>query len=241
LHVQRPLLEAIKKDRAIKRNSTKTNADVLKEMTLLLPTIESHLKESFVEKSSNWLLFKDLWLQNELGHLRANEQYRNYTRGSIIMSLDWGTSNIGTEIRYPHPGVVLYDQKEDWIIAAPITGAKLHPKTKNPIAHAPFEVLAPKQNKKPKDENEYWFRKHSVIQVDQIQRISKYRAVNKNSYKVRANLLGEIDNLILEYYIPGKQQLLDNLKGVIVQKDADLEAAQKEIQRLKAEIESLKK
>jgi PemK-like, MazF-like toxin of type II toxin-antitoxin system len=241
LHIQRNLLDGLRKDRQIKRNPVRDNTDVMGEIDTLIPVIENHLKQGKVEKASNWMLFKDLWLQNELGHLRRSTSYRNYTRGSIIMSLDWGTSNIGTEIRYPHPGVVLYDKGEDWIIAAPITGAKIDRSTNKPVAHPPFEVLAPKQNKKPKDPNEYWFVKHSVIQVDQIQRISKYRAVNKNSYKIRKNLINEIDNLILEYYLPGKHQLVEMLKEVINEKDRELEEAKSEIESLKIELESLRK
>jgi hypothetical protein len=239
VHVDRELLDRLRKDLTVKKELSQSNDDITAEITKLLPKIEDHVTQSKVEKASNWMLFKDLWLQNESGHLKTSTRYRNYTRGSIIMSVDWGTSNIGTEIRYPHPGVVIYDQDEDWIIAAPITAAKIDRQTGKPVAHPPFEVLAFKQNNRPADQHEYWFRKHSVIQVDQMKRISKYRAVNKNSYRLRANLLNQIDNLILEYYIPGKHILMENLKSELITKNEENKSAQTEIERLKAEIKAL--
>lgn len=239
MHIDRALLDRLRKERDIKRKTTSENADVSGEVTKIVPIIETHVKDSNVEKTSNWMLFKDLWLQNESGSLKKNISYRNYTRGSIVMSIDWGTSNIGTEIRYPHPGVVLYDQGEDWVIVAPITAARINPQTKTPIVHQPFEVLAAKQNVKPTDENEYWFRKDSVIQVDQVQRLSKYRIINKNSYKIRTNLSNEIDNIILEYYIPHKHAFVNNLKALLLEKNEELSKAQVEIERLKSELKAL--
>lgn len=240
MHIDRRLLDALRKDRIKKRQITHQHSNVSDELSKFLPIIESHIKQAKVETSTNWLLFNDIWIQNEYGHLR-NSQYRNYTRGSIIMSLDWGTTNIGTEIRYPHPGVVLYDQDEDWVIAAPITGARIDSNTNQPIPHPPFEVLAFKQNSRPDDANEYWFRKHSVIQVDQIQRISKYRAINKNSYRLRDNLLNQIDNIILQLYIPGKNRLMETLKDELLQKNDELVNALAEIERLRAELSKYEK
>ncbi|HEE9035411.1 TPA: type II toxin-antitoxin system PemK/MazF family toxin [Bacillus cereus] len=240
MHTNRTLLNVLKKDSTIKRNISTGNVDITNEIASFLPIMQKHLEQSNIEKTSNWMLFKDLWLQNETGHLKSSIKYRNYTRGSIIMSIEWGTGNIGTEIRYPHPGVVLYDQGEDWVIAAPITAVKIDKTTKKPTPHLPFEVLALKQNKKPTDPYEYWFSKHSVIQVDQIQRISKYRALNKNSYKLKNNLLNQIDNIILKHYIPGKNQLMENLKELLIEKNTELDNAYKTIEKLTTELEELK-
>lgn len=240
MYVDRQLLERLRKDIAIKRNSAQGNSDISSEIAKIIPLIENHVTQSNVEKASNWMLFQDSWLQNESGNLRASTSYRNYTRGRIIMSIDWGTSNIGTEIRYPHPGVVLYDQDEDWVIAAPITAARINQQTNQPIAVPPFEVLAFKQNNPSSDPNEYWFRKHSVIQVDQIQRISKYRVVNKKSYRIKENLLKQIDNLILEYFIPGKHAQIEKLKETLLGKNEELMVARAEIEKLKLEIEQVK-
>lgn len=238
MHIDRSKLDTLRKDLAKKRLLTQNNIDTSDELNKIISVINAHFKESTIEKSTNWMLYHDLWLQNESSTLQ-NQIYRNYTRGSIIMSLDWGTSNIGTEIRYPHPGVVLFDQGEDWIIAAPITACKLDRVTSSPIPHPQFEVLAMKQNNKPTDSNEYWFRKHSVIQVDQIQRISKYRALNKNSYKIRKNLLNQIDNMILSLYIPEKHKLMETLKEELILKKEDLFSANEEIANLRGQIAEL--
>lgn len=240
LNIDRALLDKLRKDKRIKKTITSKNVDVAGEITKIVPIVENHVKGSNVEKASNWMLFKDLWLQNESGLLKTNITYRNYTRGSIVMSIDWGTSNVGTEIRYPHPGVVLYDQGEDWVIVAPVTAARVNQETKTPIIHKPFEVLGSKQNVKPADENEYWFRKDSVIQVDQIQRLSKYRIINKNSYKIRTNLLNEIDNIILEHYIPRKHTHVNDLKALLLEKNEELRKAHADIARLTSELKLLR-
>ena len=145
MHINRRLLNERRIDTAIKGNPTHQHTDVTGEISKIIPIIESHIVGSNIQKSSNWMLYKDLWMQNESGHLSANARYRNYARGSVIMSIDWGTGNIGTEIRYPHPGVVLLDCNEDWLIAAPITSAKINQATNMPISHPPYEVLAHNQ------------------------------------------------------------------------------------------------
>lgn len=240
VHIDREILDSIRKDGTVKRNLTHSHAQTKAEVHKLIPLITNHIEQSEVEKASNWMLFKDLWLQNESNHLQTTTRYRNYTRGTVVMSFDWGTGNIGTEIRYPHPGVVLYDQEEDWVIVAPITAASIDKKTGQPKAVAPFDVLARKQIKKPSDKKEYWFQKHSVIQVDQIQRLSKYRILNKKGYKLRANLLNQIDNIILEYYLPGKFSHVKTLEAALTQKSKELAAAQAEIKRLEGIISSKK-
>lgn len=237
MHIDRELLDRLRKDPAVKWGVSEGHADTKTEISKMGSALDDHLKKSQVEKASNWMLYKDLWLRNESGHLKRNTTYRNYTRGSIIMSLEWGTGNIGSEIRYPHPGVVLYDQGEDWIIVAPITSAKIDRETQNPVAHPPFEVLAWRENSRPKDPHEYWFQKHSVIQVDQMQRLSKYRALNKKSYKIKEHLMNQIDNIIFEYYLPGKHQLMEELKDLLIRKNKELDRAKREIKRLQAEID----
>lgn len=246
MYIDRSLLDNLRKDFTVKRNTSNRNKDTITEIQKIIPEIEKHLGDSNVEKASNWMLYNDLWLQNESGHLKTNISYRNYSSGSVIMSVDWGTGNIGTEIRYPHPGVVLYDQGEDWVVVVPITGAKIDSVTNKPIFHPPFEVLAAKQYKRPSDVNEYWFQKHSVIQVDQIQRISKYRIINQKSYKIRENLLNQIENIVLEQYTPKKSKSMDKLKEkldisekLIAQKDSELIEANLEIMRLKGELEKI--
>lgn len=215
MNVNRNLLNTTKNDRVKKRSITSSDPNVLNELKIISPIITNHLENSRIEKTSNWMLYMDYWLQNEDNVLQTT-RYRNYSRGDIISTLDWGTTNIGTEVRYPHPGVVLFDDGEDWIIAAPLTGASKD-STGNLIKHK-FEVLVNKQNSNPNN-GEYWFRKDTVIQVDQIKRVSKYRILNVNSYKLRTDLLNEIDNIVLENLLPKKYELIDRLKDVIKEKD----------------------
>ena len=193
--------------------------------------------ESPVEKTANWMLYKNLWLKNENKIL--NGGFYKYGRGDIILSIDFGTINIGTEIRYPHPCVVLYDNNEDWIIVAPITASQLD-KNKNPIVHEPFEILVKAQKSKPKDLKEFHFKKDSVIQVDQIQRISKYRAINKTSLKLRVDLLNQIDNVLLENFTPLKYKLLENMKEINNELVDSIKDRDEEILRLKEENTRLK-
>ncbi|AFM43582.1 PemK-like protein (plasmid) [Desulfosporosinus acidiphilus SJ4] len=205
-----------------KKNVTSTNQKVTIELTKLMALLDQHLKAAELEKTCNWILEENLWLENEHNQLQG---FYNYSRGDIIRTLDYGTVNIGTEIRYPHPFVVLYDNKEDWVIGAPITQASFD-SNGDVVVHEPFEIYVPKQFRRSKNPKEFFFTKDSVIQVDQIRRVSKYRAVKKVSFKLRTDLLNRIDNILLENVLPHKFRLfnkLDQLTQDQAKKIAELE------------------
>lgn len=230
-------LRIICRDNNFKYCKSNSNKYILDEFNKILEELSSHLIEGTVEKTANWMLYKNLWLKNENKDL--NSGFYKYVRGDIILSIDFGTINIGTEIRYPHPCVVLYDNNEDWLIVAPITASQLD-KNKNPIVHEPFEILANAQKSKPKNPKEFQFTKDSVIQVDQIQRISKYRAINKKPLKLRVDLLNQIDNVLLENFTPLKYKLLENMKEINSELVNSIKDKDEEILRLKEQNTQLK-
>lgn len=214
----------------IKHNITSTNDELVGEIDKIIKSIEHHIKSSSIEKSINWTIYKDKWLKNEDNKLQGN--FYNYERGDIILSLDLGIMNIGTEIRYPHPCVVLYDNQEDWVIVAPITAAQKNRETGEIIIHE-FEVFVEAQSKKPKNDREFHFKKQSVIQVDQLHRVSKHRAVNKKRMKLRGDLLNQIDNIMIEKYIPKKHMLLEKMKNLNIQQYDEIN----ELLEVKKELE----
>lgn len=226
------------KDIAEKRKISSTNQIISTEFASLITSLNTHLLDAHLEKTCNWMLYNDIWLDHEQGKLHP--KFYNYSRGDIILSVDFGTCNIGTEIRYPHPGVVLYDNGEDWLVCAPITSCQRDKITHKPIIHEPFEVFIPAHNKPPKNPKEFHFKKDSVIQIDQIMRVSKHRAINKNRCKIRTDILNQIDNIILENYIPFKYKLLEKMKHLNKELAEELTFKENEINRLKKEIESLK-
>lgn len=207
-------IEKLKKIFHIKNNITNTNESLLNQIDKIIDATEENIKKSTIEKSINWSYYKNIWLKNEAKTL--NDKFYNYERGDILISLDLGTMNIGTEIRYPHPCVVLYDNNEEWIIIAPITAAQIDKATGQPIIHE-FEVYVEEQKKKPKNEREFYFKKRSVIQVDQLYRVSKFRAINKKRMKLREDLLNQIDNIIFQKYIPKKYKLLEKMKSINIE------------------------
>lgn len=216
---------------------TNNNAQAVSGLTELFNVLEDHLRNnSNIEKSCNWMLAENLWLENEKGNLKS---FYKYSRGDIIRIVDFGTSNIGTEIRYPHPLVVLYDQNEDWVLGVPITQATIDLNGK-PVIHHPFEVFVAKQLRKPKDINEFWFTKPSVIQIDQIKRVSKFRAINKKRYKLRIDLLNQIDNIIFQNITPKKNELLNNMINTNQQNVSRINNLEDENNKLRTEIEHLK-
>ncbi|MBY3619545.1 type II toxin-antitoxin system PemK/MazF family toxin [Acinetobacter sp. CUI P1] len=239
MHLNRDKINELKKDSTIKYCLTHINTEVMDELNKISPVLNNHLINSKVEKSSNWMLFKDLWLENESGNLKSRVTYRNYSRGDVILSVDCGTSNIGTEIRYPHPCVVLFDNGEDWVVTVPITAASLDSR-QQPIIHE-FEVYAAKQMNKPIEEKEYWFRKASVIQVDQVRRVSKYRIINAKDFKLRVELLNQIDNIVLKKYLPKKVELIENMKLIINEKKEENKNLKEQNDLLLSQLEELKK
>ncbi|MEQ3340718.1 type II toxin-antitoxin system PemK/MazF family toxin [Clostridium butyricum] len=231
------LIEELKKRFDVKRNITSTEEHLVGEVEKILFFTDKSIKNDTVEKAINWCCYKNKWLMNEQNSLK-NEFY-NYERGDIIISLDLGTLNIGTEIRYPHPCVVLYDNNEDWIIVAPITAAQIDKSTGKPIIHE-FEVYVEEQKKLPKNNREFHFKKKSVIQVDQIYRVSKHRAVNRKRKKIREDLLNQIDNIILQKYTPKKYKLLEKMKELNQDVKNELEEVSNENKLLIKEIEENK-
>lgn len=203
------VIKELNKNIDIKKNHASTQSKLVQEVNKIVASTKTNIEGDTVEKAINWCCYKDIWLKNET-HSLKNEFY-NYERGDIIISLDLGALNIGTEIRYPHPCVVLYDNGEDWIVVAPITAAQIDKITGEPIIHE-FEVYVEKQKKAPKNSREFYFKKKSVIQVDQIYRVSKHRAINKKRKKIRVDLLNQIDNIILRKYTPKKHRLLEEMK-----------------------------
>lgn len=230
-------IKNILKDSKLRQCKCNTNSKVLNELNLIISELDSHMKSCNIEKTSNWIIYHNTWLNNE--NHKLNHKFYNYSRGDIILSIDFGTVNIGTEIRYPHPCVVLFDNDEDWVIVAPITAAQLD-ENNNPIIHKPFEILINKSKSKPLDPKEFYFVKDSVIQVDQIQRISKFRAVNKTSLKIRTDLLNQIDNVILENYTPLKYKLLEKLKNVNSELSNIIKIKDEENKKLEEENKMLK-
>ena len=69
--------------------------------------------------------------------------------------------------------------------------------------------------------------------MDQITRVSKYRILNKKRFKLREDLLNEIDNIILKKYIPKKDELLEKLKEVILDQKTIIDQKEKEIEDFK--------
>ncbi|NLZ82724.1 MAG: type II toxin-antitoxin system PemK/MazF family toxin [Clostridiales bacterium] len=231
-------------DKLLKLKKANTSKNLCNELSIFLGETKTHLEDCCIEKTSNWLLQHDLWLQNERGLLTSS--FYNYGRGDIVFSVELGTSNIGTEIRYPHPCIVVYDNSEDWLIVVPITGAQID-KCGNPIIHLPFEIFVPMQTTSPANPKEFQFKKPSVIQVDQIQRISKYRILNKMSLKLRVDLLNQIDNIINEHYSPSKKIMMDKLKQKLTEEEEknkklleDLIDKENEIYKLHKEVKLLK-
>lgn len=106
LYINEAKVRGIANNRALKLKKANTNTDLCTELNILLSETKNHLEGCEAEKTANWLLQHDLWLQNENGLLTP--PFYNYGRGYIVFSVELGTSNIGTEIRYPHPCVVIY-------------------------------------------------------------------------------------------------------------------------------------
>lgn len=216
---------------------TKSDDDMISSIKYVLKKTEDHFSDSEIEKTANWILFKDKWLDYESSDRKPN--FYNYSRGDIVLSVDFGTTNMGTEIRYPHPCVVLFDNCEDWIVVAPITAAQIDKATGKEIVHPPFEVYVDAQSKPSTDPNEFFFKKKSVIQVDQICRISKYRAINKTKKKLRVDLLNQIDNVILKNYLPKKDELLSVLKQQLTAKEIENKVLMDKIMQLENEKSEL--
>lgn len=240
-YIDRSKVRSMTADRLLKNKSTNSNTELCSELNTYFKVVKPHLEASTTEKTANWLLQHDLWLQNENRLLTSS--FYNYGRGDIVFSVDMGTSNMGTEIRYPHPCVVIHDNREDWLIVAPITGAQFD-RFGNPIIHQPYDVFVQVTPTNQILKGEFTFSKPSVIQLDQIQRISKHRIINRKSLKLRTDLLNQVDNFINQYYAPSKYRLIDDLKKKLQESEnknkvlsSDLVSKEHEIHKLNKELD----
>jgi len=201
------------------------------QLSKVVEDLTKHLEISEMEKTCNWILEKNRWLKNE--NKTLPQGFYNYARGDIIKNLDFGTSNFGTEHRYPHPAVVIYDCREDWVVVAPITAAHHDKNSGQVIVHPPFDVLVRKQIRRPADTNEFYFTKDSVIQLDQLRRVSKHRSIDATRYKLRPDVLNQIDNILLKYYLPKKSDLLSKMLELNQGLEEEVKLKNKEIDELK--------
>lgn len=208
-HISEGRMSRAEFNRYVKKVDAKTDISTLKRVDNILSLTKDNIESGKLNKAIYWCDYKTKWLQNENKSLDDN--FYTYTRGDVIMLLDLGTLNMGTEIRYPHPCVVIHDSGEDWLIVAPITGVQ-RDKNNEIIVHD-TDVYCEKRRRKMKNNKEFCFTKHSVIQVDQITRVSKHRIINKQKKSLREDLMNGIDNIMIQKYLPKKYELLQRLEG----------------------------
>lgn len=161
--------------------------------------------------------------------LHKNSLYDNtYVHGDLI-SIDFGTSNIGAEFSYTHTAIVLKSYT-DYVVVLPITSIK-----------------EGRLENKPQDEQDDTMmitdvdfadiESDSYIMLYQIRSVSKNRIQKIIGTISGSNLLKEIDHKLMDMYIPYIKADYDNLISMIEEKDKLIEEKDAEISDLRKKMQ----
>ena len=124
-------LISILNDNAISKSQKAKNINTINaEMSNLFDDIKAIIDNQSVEDTIKYLLWQGLlnnygifgYKRNEIrtfGKYKKSYSDKSYNRGDLL-SIDFGTSNIGKEFSYTHTGIVIGDYS-NYVIIIPIT------------------------------------------------------------------------------------------------------------------------
>ncbi len=174
-----------------------------------------------LEDGLKWILGLEEYIEDKKN--KEHIHYRRYTRGHIVEVELFG--HFDKELTYSHPALTLYDGGNS-VLVAPISGGKYGDDN---IMH----IDVTKQE---------GLRKNCAVMVDSLRIIDKKRILYQHkkdelNVKISAEILDEIDNIIISKFIPGHRTKYDQLKMDLYKEVDKNEVALNEIEKLKKELE----
>ncbi|MRX56501.1 type II toxin-antitoxin system PemK/MazF family toxin [Bacillus idriensis] len=202
----------------------KSDPNRLLEFKLLLDQLFKIMVDYKLDYGMKWLLGLESYIHDKEN--RPTKFNKHLERGHVILVELFGHYN--RELTFEHPAVVLYDEMTDegkgegWILIAPISTPSYG--NNNPL-HIDL------------DEND-GLKHECAARVDSIKVIDKRRVLyqyskDEQNVKIRHNKLDEIDQAILENYLPNTFTKNKDLKIA-------LENERNNHNKTKAELELLK-
>lgn len=196
---------------------SKSDPAICSEVKSVLTETESLLEQQTVSRAINYILWKDLWVTDGVfthTSIPGKQVYR-FPGGRLIF-VDLGCGNIGHEMSFPHPAIVLGNYTHTLLIAPCSSDDG------TPIAEDEAVIKVPNSLG--------FFVNDSLIYLHQIRTISKSRVIsdlklNAKNYllpayevqRLRGHLPPQFDKELREAAFPDQVSILDALKRKLAQ------------------------
>jgi len=204
------LINILKNKSINKSDVAKTNSVLVSEMDNCFEDTKSIINELTVEKAIKYVLWNGLcnnyglhginrnksreFKINKKGNTIKKYYYKQrYGRGKLL-SIDFGTSNIGRELAYTHSGIVLADYT-DYVVVVPITSKKDF----NLSQLAPDiqkVILLIEKSEYPKIDSD------SYVLMHQIKSVSKNRITKIITSFSKTKMMEQIEQKLFEVHCP---------------------------------------
>lgn len=226
----------------IKKKKAQSSTELKNEIKNVLYDTKIILYNQTREDAIKYILWQGLL--NRYGIFGTNRnQHRLFNGGKIdyysqeykhgdIVSIDFGTSNIGSEFSFTHTALVLHSFT-DFLIVIPITTAKSKRLENKPIDEQESTLIIQK-------EDFPFIESDSYVLVYQIKSVSKNRITKKIGNVSNSKFLCDVDNevfkILLNPIMTEYSNEILNLNETICEYQMKLEEKNAEITKLKTII-----
>lgn len=220
------LLKILNDEKINKYNVAKSNKIILQELNNNLSDTYDLVEELTIEQSIKYMLWNGLLNQygmygqkrespREFGKFPKKIYYNeSYSRGKVL-SIDFGTSNLGRELSLTHSGIVMADYS-GIVVVIPITSQKEHGLTRLapdiqkvtiPILHSEYPNIE----------------EDSFILLHQIRAVSKNRITKVITSLSKTKIMQEIEEKLFETQTPYMKKIYNDEINKLKEKIKQLE------------------
>lgn len=216
-----------------KNKTAKTNTIIQGELKKLYNETKALVVKQSREDAIKYALWQGLLNQYGIFGKKRNTHktalYDNtYVHGDLI-SIDFGTSNIGAEFSYTHTAIVL-KAYTDYIVVLPTTSIKEHRLENKPEDEQNDTMVITSNDFKDIESDSY-------IMLYQIRSVSKNRIQKIIGNISGTDLMKQINKRLSEIYLPYIDEEFKNLMTVVNERDKIIEEKDLEILNLKEKLQ----
>jgi len=218
-----------------KNKKAQTNNIIKEELEKVLDETRFTVQRQNREEAIKYALWQGLL--NQYGifgskrKMHKNSLYDNtYIHGDLI-SIDFGTSNIGAEFSYTHTAIVLKSYT-DYVVVLPITSNKEGRLENKPQDEQADTMLITNSDFSDIESDSY-------IMLYQIRSVSKNRIQKVIGTISNSTLMKEIDRKLMNMYIPYIQTEYDRFLSIMEEKDKLINEKDAEISELREKMKKL--
>lgn len=216
-----------------KNKTAKTNTTIQEELRKLFNETKALVLKQKREDAIKYALWQGLLNQYGIFGKKRNDHkttfYDNtYVHGDLI-SIDFGTSNVGVEFSYTHTAIVLKSYT-DYIVVIPTTSVKEHRLENKPEDEQDDTMVITSKDFKDIESDSY-------IMLYQVRSVSKNRMQKVIGNIANTDLMKKINQKLVDIYLPYIAEECKNLISVIDNKDMIIKEKEIEILNLKEKLQ----